>query len=295
MKKKSGGKLESEAFDPIKDAEIAKAIGQNYGFRPQRMSLFSTEKFYFYLTLQYDNKIYSLRSARGFQCCELQKGYGCNLKATGSRFLANCGHCFTTCCAGESDDGAIWRWSKSWATVSAAKRKLSENYAITNVALDKGQVPGEVDVLVVLAPKDLNEKQIFAIDQFLMKGGTLVLATSGVSVSQQGQKHVSQSHNSGLNDWLAHHGIEIPRELVLDTQNSGFPLLRKRNIGGITLTERYIAPNYPFFIDVRSKGINQENPITSGLQDINMTWASPAIVSQEKNKNAESHQSVKEF
>lgn len=41
--------------------------------------------------------------------------------------------------------------------------------------------------------------------------------------------------------------------------------------------------NYPYFIDIRKNGLAQDNPITSGLPQLTMAWASPIEVDEEKN------------
>ena len=49
---------------------------------------------------------------------------------------------------------------------------LKEN---PNETLDR--VSAEADVLVVVAPENLDEKSVFAIDQFLIRGGSVILGT----------------------------------------------------------------------------------------------------------------------
>src|SRR3546814_2403580 len=61
-------------------------------------------------------------------------------------------------------------------------------------------------LLFVAAPEKLGEKELFAIDQFLMKGGTVVLAASPF-VPTFAQGFAARKVDTGLEDWLAHHGI----------------------------------------------------------------------------------------
>jgi ABC-2 type transport system permease protein len=165
----------------------------------------------------------------------------------------------------------------------ALEKKLEENYSPVQVDLEKGVVSNNVDILLILAPKNLKEKQLFAVDQFLMKGGTVVLATSPIAITKGREGFNSEEYDSGLTEWLNHHGVSIPKELVLDTKNAGFPSMRKRIVQGVTIREPYLAP-YPFFVDVRNKALNQDNGITSGLNQITMAWASPLEINAEANK-----------
>jgi len=68
---------------------------------------------------------------------------------------------------------------------------------------------------------------------------------------------------------------------VLDPQNAAFPVPVTRNIGGFELQEMRML-DYPYFIDLRGKGLNQENAITADLPQLSITWASPVSVDKAK-------------
>ena len=52
MRRTAGGKLSVEFVDPdAGNGAVAKEISEKYGFRPMAASLFDTNTFYFYLTL----------------------------------------------------------------------------------------------------------------------------------------------------------------------------------------------------------------------------------------------------
>ena len=70
-----------------------------------------------------------------------------------------------------------------------------------------------------------------------MQGGTVVLATAPFDVSLQGGLEAKQ-HDSGLGAWLAFHGVVPGQTMVLDEQNSPFPVPADRQVG-IALTILY--------------------------------------------------------
>jgi len=135
----------------------------------------------------------------------------------------------------------------------------------------------------VVAPENLAEKQVFAIDQFLMQGGTVVLATSPYDVNLQGRLDVSVK-KSGLADWLAGYGISLGQTMVLDPRNSAFPVPVERQAGGFTVQETHLI-NYPYCVDIRSDGMNRSSGLVTGIDQLSMTWASPITVAPEKNKD----------
>jgi ABC-2 type transport system permease protein len=151
---------------------------------------------------------------------------------------------------------------------------LSSDFNISNEELTDGHVSAEADILLLLAPEITDDKQLFAIDQFLMQGGTVVVASSPFKMRLLGRSLNLQKHDSGLGDWLAHHGLQIDETLVLDPQNAAFPLPVSRNVGGFQVQEVRML-DYPYFIDIRPDGMNQDNAIAADLPQLSMAWASP--------------------
>ena len=54
-------------------------------------------------------------------------------------------------------------------------RQLEEQYEITTIPADTDEI-ANVDFLLVIQPKDLPQKTVFAIDQFILKGGRAIIA-----------------------------------------------------------------------------------------------------------------------
>jgi ABC-2 type transport system permease protein len=93
-----------------------------------------------------------------------------------------------------------------------------------------------------------------------------------------------EEHKSGLEDWLDFQGLSIDKKLVLDTQNAPFPVPVRRNLGGIEIQETKLV-KYPFFIDIRPDGMNQDSGMLSGINQLTFNWGSPIQIDKEKNDN----------
>ena len=115
-----------------------------------------------------------------------------------------------------------------------------------------------------------------------MQGGTVILATSPYKADLQKQLSMTEK-KTGLEDWLEHNGITLEKKMVLDPQNSPFPVPVQRNLGGFMIHETKLV-NYPYFVDIRPDGMNEDSGITSGLQQLTMNWPSPITIDPEKNK-----------
>lgn len=281
--KEAAGKLRVSFFDPNADSEIAEQIARDYGFSPQATSLFDQETFYFYFILKTKNKVIPLGVPENFEVASFNSDMNAALKRLAPGFLRTVG-IYTPPSAPMNPMLAQYGMQQPQGKqFRALTQKLGENYRTEAVDLGKGVVPSEIDTLVVLAPKELNEKQIFAIDQYLMKGGSVTLVTSPVSVQKQRENFSSELYKSNLEPWLAHYGVSIGESLVMDERSSQFPDIRTRVVQGYSIKEPYLAP-YPLFPDIRSKGLNQENPITSSVRQITFAWGSPITLDDELNK-----------
>jgi ABC-2 type transport system permease protein len=148
--------------------------------------------------------------------------------------------------------------------------------------LSDGSVSGNADLLLLLAPENLDEKSVFAVDQFLMQGGTVIAATAPFAADLTGNSLSLRKVTTGLEDWLAHHGVSIDEKLVMDSRNAAFPIPVTRNVGGFALREWRML-DYPWFLDIRDAGLASEHPVTADLPQLTMAWASPVTVDGEKN------------
>ena len=134
----------------------------------------------------------------------------------------------------------------------------------------------------------LDDRQRFAVDQFLMQGGSVIIAASPFHVTVDATIE-GQQQNTGLDEWLRHNGVSIEQRFVLDPQNT--PLLApvERRVGGLTLREIRSLP-YPHLPDIRESGLNQDNPITASLEQITLSWPSPLRIDSDKNSERSVHE-----
>lgn len=153
---------------------------------------------------------------------------------------------------------------------------LAEHYTVERTEIDQGFIPPDTDVAVVGKIGRMTPKQQYALDQFLMRGGS-VIALAGsyrVQADQQGIKAIAEDRS--LFDLLKHWGVEVEPAIVMDEQNTPFPLpIPKRLPNGMVLQSLEFVP-YPFFPDVRGGSeLNEDHPAASGISAMTMPWASP--------------------
>lgn len=278
--KQAGRKLLFQQFNPDdKGGKLARKIESDYGFRPMQAGLFDDRRFYFYLTLSDGEQELQIPLPDDFTKAALKQ----NLLATLKRFSA--GYMKTLALAvpspaanpymgqyGMPDD------SKGFEILST---QLEDNLNVRKFDLNQTQVPEAADILLVAAPDQLDQKGLFAIDQFLMKGGTVLLATSPYQVKLSSESLTASVQKGLLLDWLKFQGLSMSEKMVLDSRNQPFPLPISRNVGGFSVREMRMVP-YPYFVDVREQGLNPDLPVTMALNRVMINWSSPIEVDTEK-------------
>ena len=115
-----------------------------------------------------------------------------------------------------------------------------------------------------------------------MQGGSVVVAGAPFDVNLGGGRINANKRPTGLGDWLKHHGITQKEALVLDPQNTPFPIPVERQVQGYTVREVRDL-DYPYFPAIRPDGMDEQSGIAAGLGQITLTWAAPFRVDAKKN------------
>lgn len=261
LRVEAGDRLRVEFADPAAgDGALAGRLERDYGLVPQVAGLLDPQPFWFYMVLESDGDVVQIPLPESLDRKALERSLDSALR----RFTPGAMH--TVAMVRPPGTGPARRYSQLEAS-------LAENTRLRQVDLATGLVPVDTDLLLVLAPEALDDRQRFAIDQYLMRGGSVVLTTSPFTVEASTTLSARQL-DSGLEDWLVHHGVTVGEQMVLDPRNAAMPIPRERTIGGIPVREISLL-DYPHFPDVRGEGLNPDNPVTAGLGPLTLNWVSP--------------------
>ena len=275
----SNGRFKVNVIDPYAgNSAVAKKLTHEYGLEPlSTSSRFGGDFFYFFLILENADTVIQIPLED-----KTKLGFERNLKAAVKRFGK--GFVKTVGFVRPQNDPKLQQIGISVPQFNQLAEFLGTDLNVRDEDLSDGRVSGEMDILLIAAPNAMGKKEVFAIDQFLMKGGTVIAMASPYTMTvSQGGLGLAQLEGE-FKDWLGHHGLDMEDKLVLDLQNKAFPLPVMRTSGGHQVQEVRMI-EYPYFSDIRSEGFNQENPITANLSQVTMAWSSPISIDQEKNKN----------
>ena len=100
---------------------------------------------------------------------------------------------------------------------------LRQKYEVSEVPTDVNDI-NDVDILLIIHPKELPEKTLFAIDQFVLKGGRTIVCIDPFCYADTPDQTAMQmgmqlSRSSDLNRLLRTWGIEMPENTFAGDKN----------------------------------------------------------------------------
>lgn len=152
------------------------------------------------------------------------------------------------------------------------KEALERQYRVTPIDLaNGGPVSGAVSTLVAARPSGLSDQAIFAIDQFVMRGGKLLLLVDPIEIPEGSIQAAPMA--SGLEDLLAHYGVSLGRNLALDGRSNASAAFSS---GFLTF-----SMPYPYWVKVLPENVNAKNPMVSQLGGIVLPWTQTVAAAPE--------------
>ncbi|GIK40691.1 MAG: hypothetical protein BroJett011_45240 [Chloroflexota bacterium] len=280
---KSNGKFifETVNLDDPNSQVTRQTMVDQYGLRPIAATLFSDQTYYLHMIMQIGDKAQLLSPAGDLTEADVRTSIESALKRGSSGFLKVVGLWTPPDIPQPNAFGQQMPSFKQYQTIA---QQLGQDYTVRPVDLSNGQVPTDVGVLAVIAPQNMSDKERYAIDQYLMRGGSVVVSAGNYAIAPDqfsGSLGIQPIEN-GLRDMLAGYGIDVQQSLVMDPQNEPFPVQVNRDLGGLQVQEIQ-AMNYPFFVDVRPDGMDRQSPILANLPAVTLNWASPVVVDEQKN------------
>ncbi|MGC9356892.1 MAG: Gldg family protein [Anaerolineae bacterium] len=284
---RSGGKFNYRVVDPTaSDSPVTQQeLYETYGLQPLAVSIFSDQSYYLYLVLEAGAEDQLIYPSGEYSEADVRTAIESGLKRVSSGFLQVVGLWTPPATPTQNAMGQPQQPLASWQIVTDA---LSQEYEVRQVDLTTGQIEADVDVLVIIAPQDLTDTQRYAIDQYLMRGGAVILAAGNYMLTpdQMTGGLAAQPISGGVESLLQSYGITVERSLVLDPQNQPFPVVVNQTVEGYQM-QQIQAIDYPFFVDVRPDGMAQNNPIVSNLPAVTLNWTSPITVDEALNAERE--------
>jgi gliding motility-associatede transport system auxiliary component len=145
-------------------------------------------------------------------------------------------------------------------------QELTQSYTTRSIDQTFASIPRDIDVLMIVDPPPLSQAQLFAIDQFVLKGGHALVFVdpyselAQASAGSMGEQGGAISSNLGL---LKSWGVDYNPDKVI-----GDRLLAQRvQMGG---DPRNPVASYPIWLHLTSADFNGKDQVTANLQVLNL-------------------------
>ncbi len=151
---------------------------------------------------------------------------------------------------------------------------LRTQYDVMDVDLSRGDpVPDKVKTLIVISPASFGSKEKAVLDQFIMRGGKVVLLldTIEIDLQQGGLQQRARRAPTPWADFIAHYGLKVDNKLVLDLQNSH----------NLPSNNPFVQIWYPLWPKV-VQGYFGDLAFTSDIESFILPWASPVEALNDK-------------
>jgi ABC-type uncharacterized transport system involved in gliding motility auxiliary subunit len=160
--------------------------------------------------------------------------------------------------------------AKPWMVVE----QLKQSFKVETVDTEVDKIADNIDVLMIVYPKDLTDKTLYAIDQFVLKGGRVIVFADPYSEVYQPPQNpqnpmaaLQAPRNSEMSKLFDAWGFEIANDKVVgDLKTAQRVQVRKGNRASVI--------TYPVWMDLDgSQYFNKEDIITGKLGNITLATA----------------------
>lgn len=155
----------------------------------------------------------------------------------------------------------------AWASIS----QLKEIFEVRDLARDAKEIDPEIDTLLVVHPKDLPAKTLYAIDQFVLRGGKAMIFVDPLAEEDRPERDPSNPMvmpkvDSNLEPLFKAWGIAVATDKVLGDADDA---VRVSFSGARGPQEVQYLP----WIQLHDDSMNRDDFITGKLQGINIGTA----------------------
>jgi len=153
--------------------------------------------------------------------------------------------------------------SGRWAVID----QINELFALTPIAREATEIPADVDILMIVHPKGLKDEMLYAIDQFVLKGGR-VMAFVDTNAETAARPGAAQKNDpvSEFDTTLASWGVRLVKNKVA----GDLATARRVNVQQGSKLE---VTDYVAWLALKPENFDAEDVTTADLQVLNIGTA----------------------
>ena len=154
---------------------------------------------------------------------------------------------------------------------TAVLQQLRQLATVKPLPADLDRIPAGIDVLMLVHPRKLPPRTLFAIDQYVLQGGKALVFVDPYSEFAARSGAGADAAASDLDGLFKAWGVRLVPHMVAADRGAARRVVVPAGQGGGEL-------QYVGWIDLKGNELNRSDPVTAGLQEVAM--ASAGIVEQ---------------
>ena len=264
---RAGGHLAIEEFDPKPDSD-EEEWAQRYGLQGQALDPFGAGgDLYFGIVAVSGNRETAIPMLSPDAEPQLEYMLTRMISEVSREKTAKVGLMSALPLQGGGGNPMMARGSQGWAAVA----ELGRQAKVEPVAMDVDAIPDDIDTLVVIHPAGISDSTLYALDQFVLRGGRLMAFVDPMCISAQESASPQMmqygmpppQESSDLNQLTKAWGLEmVDGKLAADEAAAAM-----LNAGG-GRAQRNAA-----WLLLRSQNINHDEVATASLDDVMLPFA----------------------
>jgi ABC-type uncharacterized transport system involved in gliding motility auxiliary subunit len=161
-----------------------------------------------------------------------------------------------------SDHPLLGEQERDWFTLT----QIKQSFNVVDLDTDTETIPENVDVLMLVHPKELPEKTLFAIDQYVLGGGRALVFvdafseadTSMPDVTSPDQGYVEAVRSSNIKPLMDAWGVVLAPDYIAADRRTATSIM----------TSSGKAVDYLVWLTLRENNFNREDFVTADLQSL---------------------------
>ena len=155
--------------------------------------------------------------------------------------------------------------------------QISQLFDIHTIAKDVVKIPDDVDVLMIVHPKDLSDQTLYAVDQYILSGGTALVFIDPFAGSDRSQMTGGAS-SSNMSALLGQWGLEMQMDVVVSDMDAAAQVQIQRD-------GRMVVIDYPVWMSLDPQYFNPLDIVTADIGPLNLASAGALLLRVDKTTN----------
>lgn len=269
-------KVVFKEVDPTTDPTLQQELAEKYGIQPLAADLFGTQRFYLHMLITIGDHAERIMPRGDLKEPELRKALESAFRRATPGQLKKVALATVQPEAVQNPQlPPQMQQPPPPPDYQTLEQILGQTYTVERTDLAQGFLDEDVDVVVVGKMGQMSPLQEYALDQFLMRGGSVIALAGSYHLNIERDSLGVSPEDRSLFELLEKWGVKVDSGLVMSDQNAPFPIPVREQIPNGPMVQRIKLQPYPFFPDLRGELLNPDHASLAGITTMTMPWSSP--------------------